>query len=75
VKVSNNVATLSDAGATDFCMLRTKRAIAYVHPLSETEAYVPEKKRPGTEAIKGFILFDAKIVRPKELIVLNVKYS
>jgi len=75
VKVSNNVATLSDAGATDLCMLRTKRAIAYVHPLTKSEAYVPEAKLPETEAIKGFILFDAKIVRPKELIVLNVKYS
>lgn len=73
IKVSNNVATLSDAGATDFCLLRTKNAIAYVHPLTVAEAYRPDLS--FSDALKGFSLFGAKIVRPKELIVLNWKYA
>jgi len=73
VEVSNNVATLSNAGLTDLCMLRTKRAIAYVHPLTHTEAYRPDLS--FSDALKGFVLFDAKIVRPKELCILNWKYA
>ena len=53
-------------------MARTKRAIAFVKPLTHTEAYRPEKK--FVDAVKGFILYDASIVRPKELAVYNVKY-
>jgi hypothetical protein len=73
VKVSNNVATLNDAGATDLCMLRTKRSISYVHPLTHLEPYRPEKK--FADALKGFILFGGTIVRPKELVVINWKYA
>ncbi len=72
VKMSNNVATAS-AGAVDLIMLRTKRAIAYVNPMTHTEPYRPEKK--FSDAVKGFILYDGKIVRPKEMIVMNVKYT
>lgn len=72
VKVSNNVAT-ANSGATDLCMLRTKRAVAFVNPLTHTEAYRPEKK--FADALKGFVLYQAKVVRPKELVVLNVKYA
>lgn len=72
VKMSNNVAKNS-AGTEDHIMLRTKRAIAYVHPKTHTEAYRPESK--FADAVKGFILFDAKLVRPKEMVVLNVKYN
>lgn len=73
VKVSNNVATLSDAGATDLCMLRTKRAISYVHPVTHVEPYRPDDYY--ADALKSFILFGAKVVRPKEIIVLNWKYA
>ena len=71
VKMSNNVAV--DESGNELLMLRTKRAIAYVNPLTHTEAYRPEEG--FSDAVKGFILFDAKIVRPKEMIVLNVKYN
>ncbi len=71
IKMSNNIAV--DKGGNELLMLRTKRAIAYVNPLTHTEAYRPEEG--FCDAIKGFMLFDAKIVRPKEMIVLNVKYS
>ena len=72
VKMSNNVHK-TDAGATDNIMIRTKRAIAFAQPLTHTEAYRPEKK--FADAVKGFILYGAKIVRPKEIININVKYA
>ena len=72
IKMSNNI-TLSDSGATDNIMIRTKRAIAYANPLTKTEAYRPEKK--FADAVKGFTLFDAKVVRPKEILNINVKYA
>ena len=72
VKLSNNVAR-TESGAVDNIMLRTKRAIAFVNPLTHTEAYRPEKS--FADAVKGFALFDGKVVRPKEIININVKYA
>ena len=72
VKLSNNVAK-SNSGATDNIMIRTKRAIAFVNPLTHTEAYRPEKS--FADAVKGYVLFDGKVVRPKEIININVKYE
>lgn len=72
VRLSNNVAKTDD-GATDNIMLRTTRAIAFVNPLTHTEAYRPEKS--FADAVKGYALFDGKVVRPKELININVKYA
>ena len=71
IKMSNNVSKSND-GTTDFIMLRTQRAIAFAKPLTHTEAYRPEQS--FADAVKGFILYDAKIVRPKEMVVMNVKY-
>lgn len=72
VKMSNNVKKTDD-GATDNIMIRTKRAIAFAQPLTHTEAYRPEKK--FADAVKGFILYDAQIVRPREIFNINVKYA
>lgn len=72
VKLSNNVAK-TNSGATDNIMIRTKRAIAFVNPLTCTEAYRPE--RGFSDAVKGYALFDGKVVRPKEIININVNYS
>lgn len=72
VKMSNNVAT-NAAGTEDKIMIRTDRAVAFVKPMTHTEPYRPEKS--FSDAVKGFVLFDGKIVRPKELIVMNVKYA
>ena len=69
IKMSNNVAT--DNGV-DLIQVKTPRAIAFANPLTHTEPYRPEKK--FADAVKGFTLYDAKIVRPKEMFVLNVKY-
>ena len=72
VKMSNQVATASN-GAVDLIQLKTDRAIAFCNPFTKTEAYRPEKR--FSDAVKGFVLYEAKIVRPKEMIVMNVKYE
>lgn len=69
VRVSNNTYV---TGGVDYMMVRTKRAIAYVQPMTHSEAYRPEAG--FADAIKGFTLYGHKIVRPKELIIMNVKY-
>ncbi|WP_251616856.1 hypothetical protein [Senimuribacter intestinalis] len=69
VKMSNNVA--QDTNSNDLVMIRTKKAIAFANPKVHTEPYRPEKA--FADAVKGFALYDTKIVRPKELIVLNCK--
>ena len=70
IRMSKNVARTGD---TDNMMIRTKRAIAFVNPLTHTEAYRPEKS--FADAVKGFVLFDGKIVRPDEIINVNVQYA
>lgn len=72
VKMSNNVLR-TDEGATDNIMIRTKRALAFAQPLTHIEPYRPEKM--FADAVKGFILYDAKIVRPAEILNINVKYE
>lgn len=72
VKRSNNVHKSAD-GTVDHIMIRTQRAIAHVRAMVHTEAYRPEKK--FSDAVKGFTLFGTKVVRPKEIIDINVKYA
>lgn len=71
IKMSNNVHK-TDSGNTDNIMIRTQRAVAFAKPLTHSEAYRPEKR--FADAVKGYILFDAKVVRPKEIFNINVKY-
>ena len=69
IKMSNNVAIKND-GTRDvyYVQVRTKRAIAFASSEAHTEAYRPEAS--FSDAVKGFKLYGAKIVRNKELIVL-----
>lgn len=69
IKMSNNVA--KDSSGNSLIMVRTDKAIAFANPMTHVEPYRPEKG--FADAVKGFVLYDAKIVRPKELIVMNVK--
>ncbi|MBR5316036.1 MAG: hypothetical protein IKU44_04515 [Firmicutes bacterium] len=69
VRMSNNVA--KDTNGNDLIMIRTDKAIAFANPKVHTEAYRPEKG--FADAVKGYALYDAKIVRPKEMFVLNCK--
>ena len=74
VKMSNNVpvTTTTTTGDTDLIMVRTKKAIAAVKTLSKVEAYRPETG--FIDAVKGLTVHDRKLVRPKELVVLNVAF-
>ncbi len=72
VKMSNNVATSgTGANTVSYIQLKTKRAIAFAKPMTHTEAYRPESR--FSDAVKGFILYGSKLVRPKEMIVMNCK--
>ena len=70
IKVSNNLLRTTESGHTvENIMVRTQRAIAYACPKIHVEPYRPEKD--FKDAVKGFALYGAKIVRPKEMIILN----
>ena len=69
IKVSNNC--YKDASNNYGFMVRTDRAIAFARPMIHTEPYRPELD--FSDAVKGFILYGTKIVRPKEMIVMNCK--
>lgn len=66
IKMSNNV---YNDGTNDFVQVRTKKAIGYAKPITHTEPYRPESK--FADAVKGFILYDAKILRPNEMVVIK----
>ena len=57
----------------DYCFLRTKAAIAFADQLNKIEAYRPESA--FSDAIKGLHLYGAKIVRPKEIVILRASYA
>lgn len=65
IKESNNCA--KDSSGNYMVQLKTNRAIAFVNPMTHIEPYRPEED--FIDAIKGFILYDGIIARPKELIV------
>ena len=69
IKMSNNV-TIKNDGTRDvyYVQIRTGRAIAFASSEAHTEAYRPESS--FSDAVKGFKLYGAKVVRPKELVVL-----
>jgi hypothetical protein len=66
VKVSNN---LYNDGTDDYCMIRSKRAIAFAGGIDETEAYRPDKF--FADAVRGLNVYGAKLIRPKELYVVK----
>lgn len=66
IKVSNNC---WHNGTNFGFQVKTDRAIAFARPMVHTEAYRPENA--FSDAVKGFILYGSKIVRPKEMIVMN----
>lgn len=70
IVISNNV--VRDNGV-DYCMIMTDKAIAFVDAITKIEA-----KRANdyiADEVRGVSLYDAKLIRPKELYVLNIKYT
>ena len=70
VKISN-LLTISN-GYTKM-IVRTKKAVAAVGQINETEAYRPEGL--FMDAVKGLDTFGAKVVRPKEMYIISAKFS
>ena len=69
IKVSNN--THKNTDNDNDIIISTQRAVTFANPLTHVEPYRPEKR--FADAVKGFVLYGTKIVRPKEMIVLNCK--
>lgn len=68
LKESTNV---YNDGTYDFIQVKTNRAIAFVNPYTHMEPYRPQEH--FADAIKGYSIFDGKVVRPKEIVVLKAK--
>ncbi|RGD73820.1 hypothetical protein [Anaerofustis stercorihominis] len=66
VKMSNQ---LYNNGTDDFLMIRTNRAIAAGKQIEKVEKYRPESY--FQDAVKGLMVFGAKVVRPKELYTIK----
>lgn len=70
IKMSNNVAHKTVSSKEHYYVqVRTKRAIALAMSEAHTEPYRPEGG--FKDAVKGFKMYGAKIVRPKELVMLE----
>ena len=69
--INDNVAL--NASSHHLVQVRTKNAIALAMSESHVEPYRPESS--FSDAVKGFKLYGAKIVRPKELVVLECSAS
>lgn len=72
IRVSNNIVT-ANAGAEDLLILRTRRAIAFVEQINKLES--GRKELGFGTFFKGLALYQAQLVQPKELIVINAKYA
>lgn len=74
VYVSNNVKKVKDGEADYYkCFARTRRAVAFAEQLNSVEAYRPEKR--FADAVKGLHLYGAKIVYPKEIILIDINVA
>ena len=74
IKESNNVYTANESGTDyEYIQVKTNKAIAFVKPLLKLEPY---RNHPlHRDDLAAFVYYDAAVVRPKEIIVLKVKYS
>ena len=69
IRVSNNIT--QDKNGNDLIQVKTNRAIGFANPLTHLEPYRPEKK--FGDAVKGFTIYGGKIIRPKEMVIVNCK--
>lgn len=72
IKESNNCYKTGSANSkVTHIQVKTNDAIAFVKPYLHLESYRPDGF--FEDAVKGYSLYDGKVVRPKEIIDLNVK--
>ena len=68
--VSANIPVLDEgSGIMHHCIARTRRAVAFAEQLSEIEAYRPELR--FADGMKGLHLYGAKVVYPKEMVLMS----
>ena len=68
----NNIVRMpTDNGSYMFnkCIMRTRRAIAFVEQISDVVAYRPDKR--FADAIKGLHVYGAKLLYPNEVVSLD----
>ena len=71
LKESNNVYHATESNNDVYhIQLKTDEALAFVNPYTHQEGYRPDKA--FEDAVKGYTLFDGKVVAPKQIIDLNV---
>ena len=71
IYVSTNVIySGSDDTVRTYCLLRTLDAITFAEQFTEMKAYEPERR--FSDAMKGIQVYGAQVVRPKELICLDL---
>ena len=63
-----NLLPLGDDGANVLNVLRTSRAIAFAEQIDKVESYRPQDA--FEDALKGLYVFGAKVVRPKEMVII-----
>jgi uncharacterized protein YmfQ (DUF2313 family) len=68
IYVSNNV--VKSGANRSYCLIRTKQAIAYASQITKTEAYRPPLA--FQDAVKALQVWGRKVIRPKELICLDI---
>lgn len=72
IYVSNNIVTDGTAvGSTSYCIVRTKRAIAYAEQINQSES-IRHPKRFG-DIHRGLFLCGAKLIVPKEAVCFKIK--
>ena len=72
IKESNNVSFTGTGSNRVFNIpIMTNKALAFVKPMIHMESYRTEKG--FTDAVKGYALYDGKVIRPQEIINLKVK--
>lgn len=71
IKMSNNVhKTALGDNVVEHISIRTRKAVALAIAKTHTEAYRPEEG--FADAVKGYTLYQAQVVRPKEAVDANV---
>jgi len=72
IKASNNVLT-ANTGLEDLMIMRTNRAIAFVQQVNKIETM--RHPYQMADVVRGLSLYQADIVQPKEMVVINAKYA
>ena len=71
LKESNNCYHATESGNDVYhFQLKTDDALAFVNPYTHMEGYRPD--RAFKDCVKGYTIFDGKVIQPKQVIDLNV---